>query len=170
MSSHLLGFEEQIVGKFFGDWCGIKNTLLLCRNELNILVKSKFPQETGKKKVHVIKFMWLFCQLWFILLLLLVYFLGGFWLLSFWTEARNLRASLTLICEAAWRKRVWSFYISESLGWRLYLSLVRKYRAPLQGSVHRSHSSSLLAMRWSCLFPSHASVFPDLSAGTSPLP
>lgn len=112
-----------------------------------------------------------FCQLRFILLLLLVYFLGGFWLLSSWTEARNLRASLTLICKVAWRKRAWSFYISESLGWRrLYPSLARKYRAPLQGSAHRSLSSSRLAIRWSCLFPSHASVFPDLSAGTSPLP
>lgn len=112
-----------------------------------------------------------FCQLWFILLLLLVYFLGGFWLLSFWNEARNLRASLNLICKVAWRKQAWSFYISESLGWRrLYPSLVRKYRAPLQGSAHRSLFSFRLAMRWSCLFPSQASVFPDLSAGTSTLP
>lgn len=68
-----------------------------------------------------------FCQLWFILLLLLVYFLGGFWLLSFWTEARKLRASLTLTCQVEWRKPAPSFYISECLGWRrLYPSLVRK--------------------------------------------
>lgn len=172
MSSALLGFEEQ------EDCWEILWRLM--RNQEHPVTQQKWTQyscqeqvspRNWKKKVHVIKFMWLFVSSGSFCCFCLFIFLEGFGPLSLSTEARSLRASLTLICEVAWRKWAWSFYISESRGWRrLSPSLVRKYRALLQGSAYCSLSSSRLAMLWSCLFPSHASVFPDLSAGTSPLP
>lgn len=55
----------------------------------------------------------IFCQLWFILLLLFIYLLGKFWLLGPWTKAERTLSSITLDLPSGIGK-LHLFYICES--------------------------------------------------------
>lgn len=137
-TGRLLGNSlETDVGSRTACYSAEMNSIFLSRESFLMKLKKKSPYNL----IYVT-----FCQLWFILLLLLVYFLGGFWMLNFWTGTRKLWASLTLTCQMEWRKWAWFFYISECLGWRrLYSSLVfgeflNESRANLQSTEHNSEA------------------------------